>query len=246
MKPRVIVIALIFLSTFSLSSPAFAQDDAPAPPAKKDIMTEAQDNVRKICTSIQPFMSRPQLMKDVKVDKSQELNAYADNKGHVVFFMGMVNFVQSEDELALICAHELTHLSGQHIKRSMGTGLLATVAAIAIGGDAGNIVGGAIQSKQERKHEREADATGLYYMWQAGFDPRIGYGFWGDFGRLMGSGDNALAKYFNTHPVDKERTENMRVLLYRDCMDNPKLRYCDEILADPGLKASFDAFQTRK
>lgn len=217
-------------------------DDAKTESGRPDIQKEALETVKNVCMKMKPFMTRPDKLKEVKLDPMDEINAFADMKGNVTFTMGMINFLQSEDEAALICGHEMEHISGQHIKRSIGTMILATVAAGALGGTAGDVVGTAIQSKQSRKHERESDATGLMYLWQAGFDPRVAPGFWTDFMNRNGDGGGGVLKFLTTHPVDKERVNNMKVLLYKDCETNPALRYCDEIKANPDLKAAYDKF----
>jgi membrane-associated protease RseP (regulator of RpoE activity) len=62
----------------------------------------------------------------------QVINAYADGR-QILIARGMVNFTRSDDELALVIAHEMAHNIMKHIearKQNMGVGLLADIAVI--------------------------------------------------------------------------------------------------------------------
>jgi predicted Zn-dependent protease len=229
---------LVFLLLFSIS--AFADD------SKNPELNEAQAAVEKICLSLKPFLERPDKVRNIKVDKDSEINAYADNKNDITMFMGMVNFVRDENEIAAVCGHEMAHISGQHIKRSIFTSVISTIASEAIGGTAGDIAGSALYNKESRKHEREADSRGLLYIWKAGYDPRAIWKFWQSLENVYEQGNTAIAKYFGSHPVNKERVENLKVLLVRDCKTWPDLKYCDVILNDAELVNLFNQFESRK
>lgn len=205
----------------------------------------ARQQVERICLSMQQYMERPDNLKSVKLDKSPEINAYADSDNNVTFLMGMVDFVRDENELAVVCGHELAHLAAKHISRSLFTRIVSSVAADAIGGFAGDVAGTALYSKQSRKHEREADRRGLLYMWQAGYDPRAAWKFWQSLENQYEQGNASISKYFGTHPVTRERVENFKVLLVRNCHDAPALSFCDEILEDEDLLKAFNEYEER-
>lgn len=231
-------IAITFLAVFLAAGPAAfraAAEDQPQDAAKKAHLDDAKKTMEKVCTSMLPHLERPWKINKIDVIDSPEVNAYADQKGNVTFFMGILDFFQSEDEAAVVCGHELAHVSAKHIKRSIGTRILATIAGEAIGGTAGNLAGGLLFTKQSRKHEREADRRGIIYMWQAGFDPRAAWRVWEALNDLNGESP-AIAKYFSTHPVDTERINNNKAFVYTICTQNPTMKYCDVILDDTELK----------
>lgn len=209
----------------------------------EQILQDAQVEMERVCASLIPYMERPGNVTKLEVIDEDEINAFADNEGRVAVYMGMMNFFQSEDELAAVCGHELAHLSREHIKKSMKTGILATVVSAAVGGTAGDIVGNLIYTKDSRKHEREADRNGLYYAWQAGFDPYASVALWEGMSTLRDT--MALEQYLSTHPVHEERIENFHVLLYRMCNDGVVTRYCEEITADPRLAQMYHEFESR-
>ncbi len=233
------IIILTIACQILFVSVGYAKDKTPPPP------DPVQQEVEKICLSMKQFTERPDKIGSISIDKNSEINAYADSKNNITMFMGMVNFVRDENEIAVVCAHEMAHIAGQHIKRSIFTSVVSTIASEAIGGTVGDIAGSALYNKESRKHEREADSRGLLYMWKAGYDPRVAWKFWQALENKYESGDGAIQKYFGTHPVNNERVENFKVLLVRDCKEIPDLKYCDEIMQDKELLDLFDKFESR-
>ena len=240
-------IAMKKLLLMILAAGLFAAMTGPAAQAARtheQILQEAQAVVERVCGSMVPFMEQPGNVQKFAVLDEDEVNAFADDNARVAFYMGILNFFQSEDELAAVCGHELAHLSREHIKKSVKTGILATIVSEVVGGTAGNIAGNLIYSKKSRSFERESDRNGLLYAWHAGYDPKAGIALWEGMGRMGGS--MAIEKYLSSHPVDSERIENFKVSMYRDCKDGTMVRYCNEILADPELQRIYQEFESRK
>jgi predicted Zn-dependent protease len=238
---KIVKIFLTGLFSFLLFSAfAFAADEKQTPE-----LLEAQKAAEKVCMPLKPLLERPDKLQGIRVTKESEINAYADMKNNITIFMGMMNFVRDENELAVVCAHEMAHVSAQHIKRSIFNSVVSTIASEAIGGTVGDVAGAALSSKQSRKHEREADSRGLLYMWQAGYDPRSAWKFWESLQQKYKQGGSAMEQYFGTHPVNNERVENFKVLLVRDCTTWPTLKYCDEIMADQDLLNLYKQFENR-
>ncbi|MFA6449597.1 MAG: M48 family metallopeptidase [bacterium] len=234
-----VLAGLAFIAVIAVT--AAAQDGQQSPE-----LAGMQKAAEKVCMSMTPYLERPDSVKGITVVKNDEINAYADQNDKITIFTGMLNFVRDDNELALVCGHEMAHISAKHIKRSIFTDVLANVAASVIGGTFGNVTGNAIVSKESRKHEREADSRGLLYMWRAGYDPRVGWGFWQNLEAKYKQGGSDVTKFFSDHPVNDERVEDMKVLLVRDCKTWPDLKYCDAILADKDLTDTFNAFENRK
>lgn len=209
----------------------------------QQIVQQANEEVQKVCGTMQQYMADPGAVKKFEVIDEPVVNAYADDQGTVAIYMGILDFFQSEDELAVVCGHEMAHQSAHHMKRSTGTAILSSVVAAVIGGDAGNLAGNLIYGKESRKHEREADRLGLLYAWKAGYDPFVTVDLWEGMSRL--GGGMVLEKYLSTHPVDKERIENFEVLLVRDCQDGSVSAHCDEIMSNPELVQKFNQFNAR-
>lgn len=100
-------------------------------------------------------------------------NAYADGN-NIFIHAGLLRFLDNDDELASIIAHELAHNEMGHITAKIGNARAAATPAVFIAMITGvNLTShfarqGAKAYSQEFEHE--ADYVGLYYMARAGFD----------------------------------------------------------------------------
>jgi beta-barrel assembly-enhancing protease len=144
------------------------------------------------------------------VDDSQ-INAAADGRT-IILYRGMLRFTRSDEELALILAHELAHNAMRHIEAAqtnalMGTmgGALLDIAAAAAGvntggafADAGGDVGRMMFSQG---FESEADYVGLYFMARAGYDISSAEQFW----RRMAAENPRGIRLAYTHPNSAQR-----------------------------------------
>jgi membrane-associated protease RseP (regulator of RpoE activity) len=144
------------------------------------------------------------------IASSDAVNAYAD--GNEMFVTtGMMNFVKSDHELALVLGHELSHnflghLDAQFRNRILGAGagLLADALVIAATGvnpglyRAGGNAGAQLFSVA---FEEEADYAGLYVMRRAGFDIDGVADFW----RRMALDNSRQIATTTDHPPSAER-----------------------------------------
>ncbi len=125
------------------------------------------------------------------VIRDDSYNAFAAPAGHIFVNSGLIKAMDSEDELAGILSHEISHVVCRHIsqkiERSSKVGL-ATLAGIVAGvllgvGGAGAaavnaVTIGSVAAGQSaslaysRKDEAQADQIGLRYLTDAGYDPR--------------------------------------------------------------------------
>jgi predicted Zn-dependent protease len=141
--------------------------------------------------------------------------------------LGLISATATQDELASVLAHELSHVTQRHISRLMTQQSRQTpwvIAAMILGAmaaskspDAGNAVlaGGqalAIQNQLNfsRDMEREADRIGFGVMTQAGFEAQ---GFVTMFDKLQQASrlnDNGNFPYLRTHPMNTERIADMQ------------------------------------
>jgi Zn-dependent protease with chaperone function len=105
------------------------------------------------------------------------INASATFSG-VVISGGMLRFLESDDELAVVLGHEVAHITQGHVLR--GTVASVVLNAIAICADIfapgtgrlASSIGQFFLSYYTQTQEREADDVGLRYAFRAGYDPR--------------------------------------------------------------------------
>ncbi len=143
------------------------------------------------------------------------INAYADGE-NIVIFKGMMDFFETDEEMALIVSHELAHNSMQHstAKQINGWALWTVGAVVGITIDVllgatsttfadslsklGQAVGTGVGSVE---FEREADYVGLYFMALGGYEIANAPNFW----RRMADEDPKIITMSSSHPTSPER-----------------------------------------
>src|SRR5690349_3843742 len=108
-----------------------------------------------------------------------EVNAFTPGGGYVYIHRGLLNYLNSEAELAAVLGHEIGHDVARHPARTETRSVLMTVgavaAAIATGSEAiaqmANIGATAWFQGYGRENEMEADRLGLEYAARAGYRP---------------------------------------------------------------------------
>jgi predicted Zn-dependent protease len=145
------------------------------------------------------------------LDKSSTINAYADGK-KIIVTHGMMDFANTDDELAVVLGHEYAHNIMGHIKAkkqniSLGNifgsmvDVLANSQGVSTGGvfsELGTMAGAYGYSKE---FEKEADYVGLYITGSAGYDIDKAPEFW----RKMSLRDEKSIHNGFTHPTNPER-----------------------------------------
>ena len=125
---------------------------------------------------------------NLQLSGSSAINAYADGR-NITVTSGMMDFVKSDDELALIIGHELAHNTMGHIRKSIGNFI------ISLGG-----------TRYTRPFESEADYVGLYYMVRAGYSSHGVETFWQRLAKVSPKGINRA----KTHPTFPDRYLRIR------------------------------------
>lgn len=111
---------------------------------------------------------------------SKDVNAFALPGGNMYIYTGLLDRIRSDDELAAVMGHEMTHVRKEHWanmeaknqERSAGLGILLGVTKA--GRDWYNVAGVAnslVNLRYSRKDEDQADEGGLNNMVAAGYNP---------------------------------------------------------------------------
>lgn len=162
------------------------------------------------------------------VIKSKELNAWAMPGGKMAMYTGMVDRLKlSNDEIAAVIGHEMTHALQEHSRRAVGqqvlTGLAANIGGAIIQsqtGMSGDLVGLSsdlisqygVNMPFSRSQEREADAGGLRLMAEAGYNPQAAITVWEKMNQVQDN-NNALVAITSSHPTNNARIDALRKML---------------------------------
>jgi len=158
-----------------------------------------------------------------KVLEGDDVNAFSLPGGYLYFFEGLLKYVESDDELAGVIAHEIAHASFRHLytlQREQSkldviripVILIAIFSGGAAGGDIANLaglIGTALGSGWSQKAEEAADYGGYQYMRKSNYNPagmltfmeRLAYD---EF--MKPSIDWGI---YRTHPPTRERSEEV-------------------------------------
>lgn len=147
----------------------------------------------------------------VQLVQDETKNAYADGTG-IFVHKGMMDFVKSDEELALVVSHELAHDSMLHIEAqkknaTIGSILGAVVDVLAASqgvntnGNYSRMGGGIGAGRFSVEFEQEADYVGLYFMTRAGYRIDGAANFW----RRMAVADPRAITMKSSHPTSPER-----------------------------------------
>lgn len=151
----------------------------------------------------------------VEIDDSDVANAMALPGGLIIVTQGLLDQVESENELAFVLGHELGHFKNRDHLRALGRGaVLSLFFAVTTGGDVAGIGINAADITLRgfsRRQESDADAFGLALV-----NTEFGHiaDSWRLFERWEIQDDSILrfVTYLSTHPAAGERIADMKNL----------------------------------
>jgi Zn-dependent protease with chaperone function len=149
----------------------------------------------------------------IEVGDSSELNAMALPGGLIVVTQGLLDSVESENELAFVIAHELGHFQQRDHLRILGRGavmgiLFGVLSSNSSAAGFGLSVADVTARGFSRKQEAKADEVGLELVYGL-------YGHVGEstrfFDRMIEADDGSpfLIHYLSTHPATAERIDDL-------------------------------------
>jgi predicted Zn-dependent protease len=165
---------------------------------------------------------------EINVQESKEINAYCMPGGKIMVYTGLIKTLNtSDDELAAVMGHEMSHALREHGRERMSEayteqiGLLSL--AILLGSNdstkqnsgpmmqaASTAVAVGLTLPHSRVEESEADRMGLELAARAGYDPNAAISLWE---KMSKAGGAKPPEFLSTHPADATRIADMRRLL---------------------------------
>ena len=154
-----------------------------------------------------------------------EPNAFAVPGGHVYVSRGLLILANSEDELAGVIGHEITHVTRRHSMKQMQKGILPGILTLpgrivgrVVDEDLGhllnspvNAVGQVYLSSYGRGQESEADQLGMRLSAKSGYDPK-------ELATILGQIESDVEmltreerkfSFFDSHPTTPKRTKEI-------------------------------------
>lgn len=107
----------------------------------------------------------------ISTSKTDEVNAFALPNGQIVVFDGLIQAVKSENGLAFVLAHELSHFKNRDHLRQLGRGIIITSLMALVSGDTAGfgeaftpaLMAGNANYSQKRELEADKRAMAILY-----------------------------------------------------------------------------------
>ncbi len=139
------------------------------------------------------------------------LNAFVTPGGYIYVYTGLIKFLESEDQLAGVLAHEIAHADLRHASRQLSQRKsLSTVLLVANGGNSdliGDIGASLVSLKFSRNFEKEADEKAISILCATSYKAT---GIAGFFEKLEAVDAKRLPAFLNTHPNPGKRVERIQ------------------------------------
>ena len=159
---------------------------------------------------------------EVNVISSTQINAFCMPGGKIMVYTGLAQqLALSDDELAVVIGHEMSHALREHSREQVSQAIAAQ-AAIDIGSSLFGLGQGSVDAASagyqalvatrfSRTDEDEADRMGLELMARAGYDPRSGVTLWQKM--INADSGSQPPAFLSSHPTDSSRIQTIQSLL---------------------------------
>ena len=154
------------------------------------------------------------------IDDPEVVNAWCMAGGSMAVYTGLIQKLDpTDDELAQVLAHEISHALANHTAERMSVAL-ATQAGVLLAGvlsedsqktmsTAALAAALAVQLPNSRTAESEADEIGIELAAKAGYNPNAAISLWQKMANVSGAGP---PQFLSTHPSPSNRQERLAAL----------------------------------
>ncbi len=160
-------------------------------------------------------VARKDVPYSIKIIKDDDINSFATMGGFVYVYEGLVDFVQSDDELASVIGHETGHIERRHVitenSKAQILNILFGIASIfsPLIYNFGGLAEAGLMAKVSRENEIQADRYGLQLMSRAGYDPDSMVTMMAHLGIEGDEHDDLVSKYLQDHPDPNARVSHL-------------------------------------
>ena len=201
---------------------------------KERVLPDSDPRVQMLRRMGRQFLSKVDLRKEpwqfsFDVIESKEINAFALPGGPVFFYTGILDRMKTEDEVAGVLGHEMTHVLREHWAYAVRDqqkkqGLLALGSVF--GAPSGVLQGASILSSMtdlqfSRHHESQADEQGFSLMVKTGYNPT---GMVDVFRMLASLGGRGGPEFLSTHPDPGNRVKTLQGFITKSGKSYPAER----------------------
>lgn len=140
----------------------------------------------------------------------ETINAYYIGNGYILLFKGLIDELETEDQLAAVIAHEIGHSYSKHLEKNINRSIGLALFNLALNEftdkeyeDAINVFDNLIQKGYSRSEEKEADIYAVNLMAKSGYNPKGLVNTMNMFKKW--DADSKLIEFTRTHPIPDTR-----------------------------------------
>ena len=155
------------------------------------------------------------------IDDPDTVNAWCMAGGKMAIYSGLIDQLQaSDDEIAQVMAHEISHALANHSAERMSIALAnnlalsvyqsteqASASGVTLASVAAQL---AITLPNSRTSESEADKIGIMLAAKAGYNPNAAVSLWQKMNKISGNGG---LEFLRTHPSPENREKNLKKMI---------------------------------
>ncbi len=130
--------------------------------------SEKKFNIKKIFNNLTKYVERTKINYNYKIARTDEVNAYAIAGGNMYINTGILDFLDDEDEIAFVIAHEISHNEKRHCIKRVKYAVLASSVDPSFG-EIVQVAYGIYSMPFSKYDEFEADENGVKIMLKAGY-----------------------------------------------------------------------------
>lgn len=181
---------------------------------------EVNRMVNRVGQRIAAVSDMPDLKWTFTVLDSPMLNAMALPGGYVYITRGMLERMNTEDELAGVLGHEIAHVTARHASQRISQAQLAQLGFIAGAiaapevaqqyGDLAQLGASLLFQRYSRAQESQSDLVGTAYMAEAGYNPIGAREMLRTLDRLRDQEAKSIDQYFQSHPDPAKRVDDVQ------------------------------------
>uniref|UniRef100_A0A8D8SHI8 Metalloendopeptidase OMA1, mitochondrial n=1 Tax=Cacopsylla melanoneura TaxID=428564 RepID=A0A8D8SHI8_9HEMI len=187
----------------------------------------AENVVKRLLDANKMYVERNNFKYPITIVNDPTMNAFVLPDGRIFIFTGMFEICPTDDELATVLAHELSHTLLKHVAEKLSNKTLLEILYIVplmiiwfLLPDLGAIITQVLlddlksilfELPFERDMETEADEVGLQMMARACYDVRIAPLFWKKMAlkETQEQVGPKIEEFISTHPSHENRAKNL-------------------------------------
>lgn len=154
------------------------------------------------------------------IDDPKTVNAWCMAGGRMAIYTGLIVQIKpSDDELAQVMGHEISHALANHTAERMSVAMASSAGVLLAGvlsdrpmatmAGAAAAATLAVKLPNSRTSEAEADRIGIELAAKAGYDPESAATLWQKMGAVGGEGP---PEFLSTHPAPDNRQQTLTKL----------------------------------